>query len=316
MRNRPYLNANPALRARVFAWVLLAWVSSGVHAGEIEQPERITPSILTAQQPTSPSLLAAHSHLRFALAGGTRLCDQPVPSPVTPTCDAASAAFAARVQQIGAPIIEAASRLRPAQAQFDLHIASGMARGTASSGVGTVALASELATVQPSDEWLAYVIAREVAHVSLQHHEDNSAASVVASTAISILFPAVGIIKTAVSLVGSQIAAGSRETSQRIEADGFALQLLEATGYTRRAVVMNLAVVSLAPLGETRWAKDLHASIAPLVDSPRTGTPVVTSATTPAPPTSASETNAAERARLLNEADAVVFRGRFATPLQ
>ena len=218
------------------------------------------------------------------------------------------------MQQIGTPLIEAARRLRPAQTQFDLHIASGMARGTASSGVGTVALASELASLQPSDEWLAYVIAREVAHVSLQHHEDNSAASVVASAAISILFPAVGILKTAISLVGSQVAAGSRETSQRIEADGFALQLLEATGYTRRAVVMNLAVVSLTPLGETQWAKDLHASIAPLVDSPRTGTPVVTSATTPA--TSASETNAAERARLLNEADAVVFRGRFATPPQ
>ena len=290
------------------------------------------------------SLLATHSHLRFSISSGARACDAlastatPEVASGSPHCLAAHKEFAQRLGRIAAPLIHAAQTLEPkrrasgdsalAGRQFEVYVADGMPGGSASSGAGHIAIAAELAQLQPSDDFLAFVLAREIAHVSLGHHEDNSAASLLASAAVTLFFPAVGFIKTAISLASSQMAANSRNRSQRAAADEFAQRLLDAAGHSKRSLALNLASVNLQPLGDSAWAQTLSASLAPLVAAtesiPASATSVAATVATLAPArpeatpsgissgipsaTPSATSSDTDVARLLSEADAVVFR--------
>ena len=316
IRSKPSRPGASAWRVLGLAWLLIAvpaWANDAapdLRAGSFANPQ--------ADQQT-PSLLATHSHLRFSISSGARACDAlaTTSSAAETQCLAAHKEFAQRLARIAAPLIRAAHTLEMNRAvagrQFEIYVADGMPGGSASSGAGHIAIASELAALKPTDDFLAFVLAREIAHVSLGHHEDNSAASLLASAAVTLLFPAVGIVKTAISLASSQMAANSRNASQRKSADELAQRLLDAAGHSRRSLALNLASVSLAPLGESAWAQTLSASMAPML-GPAGALPVVT--TLPeVQPTTPSATGAQapaapsdEVARLLAEADAVVFR--------
>ncbi len=333
----------PARFQRAALWVAIAaggmLAAAGVQANDA--PPLIEPAAASGSATNAPSLLATHSHLRFSISSGARACDALATSPAavaatpvaasTAECLAAHKDFAQRLARIVAPLIRAAQTLElnreAGGRQFEVYVADGMTGGSASSGAGHIAIASELASLQPTDDFLAFVLAREIAHVSLAHHEDNSAASLLASAAVTLFFPAVGIIKTAISLASSQLAANSRNRSQRAAADELAQRLLDAAGHSRRGLALNLASVSLQPLGGSAWAQTLSASMAPLlgnvplttaetpsVRTPQTATAVTPNTTTPpaalgTPLSPASSANpGAELARLLAEADAVVFR--------
>ena len=305
--------------ARASLWRALGLVgmlaTAPAWANDVVRSAQATPA--ATQQ--APSLLATHSHLRFSISSGARACDAlaTTSSAAETECLAAHKDFAQRLARIAAPLIHAAQTLEMNRAvagrQFEIYVADDMPGGSASSGTGHIAIASELAALKPTDDFLAFVLAREIAHVSLGHHEDNSAASLLASAAVTLLFPAVGIVKTAISLASSQMAANSRNASQRKSADELAQRLLDAAGHSRRSLALNLASVSLVPLGESAWAQTLSASMAPIL-GPAGNVPAVATApdVQPATPTStvvqASAAPSDEVARLLAEADAVVFR--------
>ena len=154
---------------------------------------------------------------------------------------------------------------------FDVFIADSADAQTRSSASGKIALYRGIATLTPSDEWLAFAIAREMGHVLAGHHEDNSAASLITSVIMNILIPSSGLIKSALSLAGSQAASAAGAERQMREADEIALRLLETSGYRMRELAHSLASgPSDEKLGAGSWAQAFRDSAAAIVNLART----------------------------------------------
>ena len=151
---------------------------------------------------------------------------------------------------------------------FDVYIAESKQAETLSSATGKIALYGGIAELKPADDWLAFVIAREMGHVLAGHHDQNSAASILTSVIMNLLIPGSSLIKSALSLAGSQVAAASGADKQVQEADDIALKLLEAAGYTSRSVALNLTLGPLdESLGDSAWARSLRKSAQTLIAS-------------------------------------------------
>jgi hypothetical protein len=78
---------------------------------------------------------------------------------------------------------------------------------------------------------------------------------------MNLVVPGSGLIKSAISFAGSQIASASGREKQVKEADEIGIKLLEGAGYTSRSVALNLR---LNPLSEqastTSWANAFRGS--------------------------------------------------------
>lgn len=213
-------------------------------------------------------LASAHSALKFNLFAPP------------PKEDAAAAALLAQAQRVLA-LLEPAARLLHADAlahlpRFDLYIADAGQGGTMSSATGRIAINDAFAALRPTDDWLAFVVAREMAHVIAGHHAENSTASMLTSLFMNLVIPGTGLVKTALSLASSQIAAMSGRERQLGEADGIALRLLAAAGYSEREIALSLAVgPALEQLGSSSWAKAFAESARSVVARVR-GTPAAT----------------------------------------
>ena len=70
---------------------------------------------------------------------------------------------------------------------FDVYIAESQQAETLSSATGKIALYGGIADLKPADDWLAFVIAREMGHVLAGHHDQNSAASILTSVIMNLL---------------------------------------------------------------------------------------------------------------------------------
>lgn len=95
--------------------------------------------------------------------------------------------FAAQVQRVAGVLQHGARGLYPdlalripglADRGFDVYVAAGDEPGSVSSASGRIALNAALGVLQPYDDWLAFVIAREMGHVIARHHEENSSVSI------------------------------------------------------------------------------------------------------------------------------------------
>ncbi len=211
----------------------------------------------------STGLLGLHSDIQFGVL-----------SPAREALDAADGAFQAQVKRIAASLQESARGLYPEAMQrigaFDVYVAQSQDLSTRSSGTGKIAINAGFAALKPTDDWLAFVIAREMGHILSGHHDNNAGASIAVSVLMNLVVPGSGLIKSAVSFAGSQIASISGHDKQVKEADDAALKLLEGAGYTAKAVALNLR---LSPLGEdvvkTGWVTDFRASAQRLTGVPK-----------------------------------------------
>lgn len=219
-------------------------------------------------------ILALHSDIKFGLLAAPRQAGEQA---------AANAAFAAQVKRIAASLESAAKIAYPeAMARigaFDVYIGESDELGTMSSGSGRIAINGGIAKLNPTDDWLAFVIAREMGHVVAGHHDSNSGASIVVSLLMNLVVPGSGLIKSAIAFAGSQIAAGSKHDKQLVEADAAAVKLLDGAGYPAKSVVLNL---KLNPLSEETskgsWAESFRTSTRNLiatVDGPRAAAPAL-----------------------------------------
>ena len=193
--------------------------------------------------------------------------------------DDSPAAFSLQVQRISTQLQEGALSQFPDLASripgfaangFDVYVTTGRQQGSTSSASGRIALNAALGRLQPYDDWLAFVIAREMGHVIARHHEEKSVASMATSVMMNLLIPGSSLLKSAASTVGSGIAAGSKRETQAEEADVIAFVLLEAAGFRLRDVSLSLLVAAPA-LDDGAWSADFRKSSETLMTGIRAG---------------------------------------------
>ena len=224
--------------------------------------------VVTPAESKASSLPSLHSDLKFSVLAP--------PRKVVP--DADDVVLTAQTSRIAESLQAAARGLywdkMKSLGNFDVYIADSKDAETLSSATGKIALYGGIAQLKPSDDWLAYVIAREMGHVLAGHHDQNSAASILTSVIMNLLIPGSGLIKSALSFAGSQAASASGGEKQAQEADEVALKLLEAAGYSARAVALNLAQGPFDErLGTSSWADSLRQSARTLIARQSAATP-------------------------------------------
>jgi|APLak6261671648_1056085.scaffolds.fasta_scaffold01356_2 hypothetical protein len=215
-------------------------------------------------------LASTHADISFSVTTGSRWSDTCKDKPGCPLQAEEDAAtrFGLQVEQVAAVLQKGAVSLYPDLAQrvpdlvdgrFDVYIVEGNQPGSASSANGRIALNAALGVRQPYDDWVAFVIAREMGHVIARHHEENSAAGIATSVIMNILIPGSSLLKTLISAGGSEIAAKSQRDVQALEADAIALELLQAAGFRLRDISLALRIEPPS-LDDGSWSKSFRES--------------------------------------------------------
>lgn len=162
--------------------------------------------------------------------------------------------------------------------QFKFSVVDKQDASMASSASGEIVLYRGLDDLALTNAELAFLLAREMGHVVLQHHDENILSTLVVSVIANLLFPiyniasgAAAVISTSTaqstavasvaSLAGSEVLKASFRPLQLQEADIFALDVLHHAGWDCRQVTDSLEVLaSSAPLTRSSWESELKAS--------------------------------------------------------
>jgi len=200
---------------------------------------------------------------RQSLACSDGRCGKAPESTVSPL-------FVLQVQRVGRKLQGGARNLYPDLAQrvpglagnsFDVYVVDSEEPSSACSANGRIAVSSVLGRWQPSDDWVAFLIAREMGHVIARHPEENSVASMATSMLMNLVVPGSMLVKTAFSAGGGQLASISQRDVHEEEADAIALNLLKAAGYRPQNVA---AALRKKPgvLDDGRWSRSFRRSSA------------------------------------------------------
>ena len=217
----------------------------------------VNPSTGRNQLIALPAAQIAHADMGFAIAAAAQdlvsssPCAQtnrsgPVASASFSPCPGAEkiAKFAHQVERIGAELAMEARRLAPELftriSAFHIGVDANIGAGTDSSAGGRIRLASDLAALDPTDDVVAFLIAREMGHVIARHAEEDAGARM-AFSALTAMVPIGGlIVKLAASMLGSQALKTTWAERQRREADVLALDLLDRCDRSPSIVALNL----------------------------------------------------------------------------
>ena len=186
-----------------------------------------------------------HADVGFALSNSakrtaeaearTEACNKP--------CQERQERFSAQVAAIGTALEAAARKMSPELFEriesFQIGVDPDLGVATASSAGGRIALGSGLASLEPNDDVIAFLIAREMAHVIARHDEEDSGARIFFS-AVTTVLPIALVARLMASALGSGAMMGSWAGEQRREADEIALALLLRTGRTVAGVSRSL----------------------------------------------------------------------------
>ena len=170
------------------------------------------------------------------------------------------ARFTERIAYVGARLENAARGMSPELFEriggFSISVDGHLGVSTASSaggriviGAGVIDLESRLAPtglesglggLEPQDTLIAFLLAREMAHVIARHAEENSGASMAVS-AIGLLVPGVNVFaRFLVARISAGALRESWSTEQAREADEIALALLQSSGLSLLSVSLDL----------------------------------------------------------------------------
>lgn len=193
-----------------------------------------------------PAVQAAHADVSFAFAAGAQR------SVALQDCEAECgdakqlADFARRVAAVGARLEILARDMDPELferiGKFQIDVSDGLDVATGSSAGGRIVLGTGLAALEPTDGVIAFLVAREMAHVIARHAEENAGASLV-FTVLGMLLPGVSALARLVATrVGSSALTSSWAAQQQREADEIALALLAGAGMPARSVALELDI--------------------------------------------------------------------------
>lgn len=239
----------------------------------------VNPSTGRNQLIALPAAQIAHADVSFSLAAvaqglaSASPCartnhSEPAANPTLPACPSAetTARFAQQVERIGAELATEARSLAPELftriSAFQIGVETGIDAGTGSSAGGRIAVAADLAALDPTDDVVAFLIAREMGHVIARHGEEDSGARI-AFSALTTIVPIGGlIVKLAASVVGSQALKTTWAERQRREADELALALLNRCQRSSDIIALNLRVgLKRERLPEGEWGGYFAQSI-------------------------------------------------------
>ena len=220
----------------------------------------------------------AHADVGFALSkSAKRIAETEAQMQVcNGPCLARQERFAAQVAEAGKALQVAARDMSPDTFErigaFDVGVDPDLGVATASSAGGRIALGAGLARLEPNDDVVAFLVAREMAHVLARHDEEDSGARIFFS-AVTALLPIALVVRLVASTLGSGAMMGSWAGDQRREADEIALALLVRTGRNVYGVSRSLArgiKVEGAPADEwtTRY-KESAARVAAAAETPK-----------------------------------------------
>jgi hypothetical protein len=206
-----------------------------------------------------PAVQSAYADAGYMLYAGARSIV------ASPSCDqgcgsaAEQADFAFRAEALGAELEAAARDIAPEAFEriqgFRIEVSVSLGTGTSSSAGGRIVLGSGLAGLAPSDAVIAFLIAREMAHVIARHAEENSGASILFSM-LGFLLPGVNIVARFIATtLGSGALKSSWEAEQRREADAIALLILRRAGLPARVVAEELEYgIARERLPDDEWS--------------------------------------------------------------
>jgi hypothetical protein len=231
----------------------------------------VNPSTGRSQLVPLPGVQIVHADTGYAIASAalglarTARCGQDA-APASCPAETDVYRFARQVERVGAELSLEAALLAPDLmlriGRFQVAVDAGIDQGTASSAGGRVAISPDLARLDPTDDVIAFLVAREMARIIARHGEEDSGARILFS-ALTTVIPVGGLAaRFATSMLGSQVLKASWAEAQRREADELALVLLERSARSPRLVALNLrAGFSRSGLPDDAWGAHLVESI-------------------------------------------------------
>jgi len=191
--------------------------------------------------------------------------------------------FDRMVLRLGTRLAESAFAAYPALSErfgkFEFVIAEKAGAGSISNAAGRVIIFRGVQKLHLGEEALAFLIAREMGHVIAQHHEENSATSILFSVLASAFVPVANLISgsailaqtasasamstaatSAASFIGSKLTIASYKLDQSREADAIALSLLDRLGWNKNDIADAL-VSETRTMGDDNWDKEFRASV-------------------------------------------------------
>jgi hypothetical protein len=209
----------------------------------------------------------AHADISFALSNGARRINPAQPCGESCRDEDLLAKFTFQVTRAGNELEIAARGLSPDALSriesFKVSVDPELGMASGSSASGRIALGSAIAQLEPADDVVAFLIAREMAHVIARHDEEDSGARIFTS-ALTTLIPGFSlVVKFVASTLGGGALMHTWAADQRREADDIAVALLERTGRPAEAVARSLASgLKQDKLPDGEWAARYAESVA------------------------------------------------------
>lgn len=164
--------------------------------------------------------------------------------------------------------------------QFWFEVAPSAQAGVLSNAGGNIVILQGTQQMKLPDSVLAFILAREMAHVIARHHDENSAASVMFSVLTQVLFPAAALVKglsailpstavgtaataSAVSYVGASALRSTYRQDHLREAEEIAFRLMVETGWDLYEVAEEARGVAMTG-GDETWLAELRGSLGEL----------------------------------------------------
>jgi Zn-dependent protease with chaperone function len=218
----------------------------------------------------------AHADIGFALSNGARRISLAAPCGQACPDEDRLARFALQAALVTAELENAARGLSPEAMSriesFLVRVEPELGFATGSSASGRIALGSAIARLEPADDVIAFLVAREMAHVIARHDEEDSGARIF-SSALTTFIPGFSLVaRFLASTLGGGALTRSWAAEQRREADEIAVALLERAGRPAATVAESLATgLRLDRLPEGEWATryaESAARVAALAELP------------------------------------------------